>query len=956
MLDWTWSFWDWIILFALLLVLLYRIYRLGTHKHNHFSKQDVPFIKPLPFVGNMGPTITRKLFFPQLIIKYYNELKDHQYGGIFFFQRPALLIRDPELIKTITIKDFDSFTDHMPMFSDLSDPIWSRGVNNLKGQRWKEMRATLSPAFTSSKMKTMFVLVSECCQQFVQYLEENSQHPDHDGYKIEQDGDTLILELKDFYTRYANDVIATTAFGIGVDSLKQPTNEFYMLGQDITYLGGLRVFKWIFFVMMPKFAQRQCSDRKTFVRLHYRLCEYGKFNSPGLGRGRPRSTTPEVQEEILEAVNMTPSISTRRIALQVNVPYTTVWRLLKEYQFRTARRYLDRRFPDRWIGQLNIDVRSVFKQEVDILNIFCNDNDLRKEKRSETLRLYPPVIAMDRSCVKSYTLPADPPLEMKPGDGIWIPVYALHRDPEYFPDPERFDPERFSDENKHNIRPFTYFPFGAGPRICIDRKQLCSIQFFIKRSPDLHRIRRQWQRERQPWQRKKLNYLIRLVKINLEQHRLQSYQSYLSSLSEADNTLWYATKRILREPTVIPTLRLDSQVATDTESKCNLLASHYQHVFTPNENKNEQTTSEFEELIENINKPTVPENISYTTPQELSHFIQRLPNKKYPGHDLISNIVLKKLTNKALTYFTIILNAALLIGYFPRAWKLAEIIVFHKPNKPKQLPSSYRPISILPTLSRLFEKVIHHRICKFTFQNKIIPDFQFGFRPKHSTTHQLKRVTESIIKGFEEKQYTATLFLDIAQVFDTVWYDGLMLKLCRIGFPDYLTRIVKSFLSERQFSVRIDGIKSTLRPVLAGVPQGSILSPLLFNIFTYDIPCLQPSHIAMYADDTVLFYSHSNLNTAISTLQTSLQELSKWFSDWRLLLNITKTEAKIFSLRPIHNPPSLVLLNQTWASVVHVARSRTQLRDLPPSTPLAVRHTWVPVRPVEVLAVSGGLQ
>ncbi|KAJ4449696.1 hypothetical protein ANN_01100 [Periplaneta americana] len=85
-------------------------------------------------------------------------------------------------------------------------------------------------------------------------------------------------------------------------------------------------------ILKERYPQRQCPDRKTFVRLHYRLCEYGKFNSPGLGRGRPRSTTPEVQEEILEAVNMTPSISTRRVALQVNVPHTTVWRLLKEYQ------------------------------------------------------------------------------------------------------------------------------------------------------------------------------------------------------------------------------------------------------------------------------------------------------------------------------------------------------------------------------------------------------------------------------------------------------------------------------------------------------------------------------------------------------------------------------------------------------------------------------------------------
>ncbi|KAJ4445852.1 hypothetical protein ANN_12537 [Periplaneta americana] len=166
-----------------------------------------------------------------------------------------------------------------------------------------------------------------------------------------------------------------------------------------------------------RYPQRQCPDRKTFVHLHYRLCEYGKFNSPGLGRGRPRSTTPEVQEEILEAVNKTPSIRTRRVKLQVSVPHTTIWRLLKEYQLcgspstswagiigdrlvgphvlvnrltgqaytnflentiphvledtplinrqhihllhdgapahfsRTARRYLDRRFPDRWIGR-----------------------------------------------------------------------------------------------------------------------------------------------------------------------------------------------------------------------------------------------------------------------------------------------------------------------------------------------------------------------------------------------------------------------------------------------------------------------------------------------------------------------------------------------------------------------------------------------------------------------------
>ncbi|KAJ4428848.1 hypothetical protein ANN_25841 [Periplaneta americana] len=98
-----------------------------------------------------------------------------------------------------------------------------------------------------------------------------------------------------------------------------------------------------------RYPQRQCPDRKTFVHLHYRLCEYGKFNSPGLGRGRPRSTTPEVQEEILEAVNMTPSISTRRVALQVNVPHTTVWKLLESLRNRIVACFEDiRNTPGVW--------------------------------------------------------------------------------------------------------------------------------------------------------------------------------------------------------------------------------------------------------------------------------------------------------------------------------------------------------------------------------------------------------------------------------------------------------------------------------------------------------------------------------------------------------------------------------------------------------------------------------
>lgn len=426
-----------------------------------------------------------------------------------------------------------------------------------------------------------------------------------------------------------------------------------------------------------------------------------------------------------------------------------------------------------------------------------------------------------------------------------------------------------------------------------------------------HRIRRQWQRERQPWQKTKLNKLICRVKFELEKHRLNSYQTYLSTLSTNDNTLWQATKRVLREPVTIPSLRVASQVFLDTETKCNILATHYETTFSPNISDDDANTKNIEsELQENMNKPTVSNKVDFTSPQELIDVIKRLPNKKAPGHDLIPNIVLKNLTKKALAYLTSIYNASMRIGYFPRIWKLAEIIVFHKPNKSKHLPSSYRPISLLPTLSKLFEKILHKRMSKFVFSNNIIPAFQFGFRPKHSTTHQLLRITESILKGFDRREHTAAIFLDIAQAFDRVWHEGLLLKLYRIGLPDYLIHTVKSFLTERQFLVRIDGFKSTPRPITAGVPQGSILAPLLFNIFMYDLPTLEPTCTAMYADDTVLFCSHSDINTAISSLQSSLSLMTEWFTIWRISLNVNKTEAKIFSLRYYQDPALLYLLNE----------------------------------------------
>ncbi|KAJ8916092.1 hypothetical protein NQ315_004458 [Exocentrus adspersus] len=155
-----------------------------------------------------------------------------EYSGIYQFSVPTLLVKDPELIKQITVKDFDHFTDHRTVFPE-----------DAESQKWRDMRTILSPSFTSSKMRSMFILMVECAENFVQhFLDENE--------------DVVSIELKDTFTRFTNDMIASTAFGIKVDSLAEPNNPFYLKGKDVTDFTSLaKNLRFMAFFMFPKLCQ-----------------------------------------------------------------------------------------------------------------------------------------------------------------------------------------------------------------------------------------------------------------------------------------------------------------------------------------------------------------------------------------------------------------------------------------------------------------------------------------------------------------------------------------------------------------------------------------------------------------------------------------------------------------------------------------------------------------------------
>jgi hypothetical protein len=156
------------------------------------------------------------------------------------------------------------------------------------------------------------------------------------------------------------------------------------------------------------------------------------------------------------------------------------------------------------------------------------------------------------------------------------------------------------------------------------------------------------------------------------------------------------------------------------------------------------------------------------SPTEIVSVIHKLQPKKSPGHDQITNKIAKNLSKKSILFHSLVYNVMLRLSYFPPAWKYSIIIMISKPNKPKHLIGSYRPISLLPTFAKLFEKLIQHRITPIIDQHSILPKSQFGFRRKHNTIHKIHRITNKISASFETKQFCPGVFLDISQDFDHV--------------------------------------------------------------------------------------------------------------------------------------------------------------------------------------------
>lgn len=217
-----------------------------------------------------------------------------------------------------------------------------------------------------------------------------------------------------------------------------------------------------------------------------------------------------------------------------------------------------------------------------------------------------------------------------------------------------------------------------------------------------------------------------------------------------------------------------------------------------------------------------------------------------------------------------------------------------KPGKPRNDPNSYRPISLLSSVSKICEKIIYKLINDHLNKNTTLPNEQYGFRKQHNATHQICRLTEHILQNFTHSKKTGAIFLDVAKAFDKVCHNRLLYKLIKIGLPTAITKLIKSYLMDKKFIIKINEEQSTSTEIRAGVPQGSVLGPLLYLIYVADIPTSPNTNIAIFADDTAIYTSSKKTSKIVKDLNEHLETIQKWASFWNIKLNEDKTQAILF--------------------------------------------------------------
>lgn len=266
------------------------------------------------------------------------------------------------------------------------------------------------------------------------------------------------------------------------------------------------------------------------------------------------------------------------------------------------------------------------------------------------------------------------------------------------------------------------------------------------------------------------NNLTNKIKYDISEYKNKKLNEHLKSLDIRDNSLWKGIKIRKNRNNSTPPFSYNNQVLLDDRSKANALSDVFERVqYLTKSNTDRKTEYDVAQSHTGITKTALDKaEIPLITPREVADAIKQTKPKKTPGFDGLQNIVLKNLSKKSIVQLLYILNSCINLSYFPDKWKKAKMLAFHKSDKPKYSPNSYRPIRLLPTLAEIVEIIVNKRLAKYLLDSSVLLDEQFGFRKSRSTCQQLARLTNHISLNFNRSRSTGLLLLDIKKAFDTV--------------------------------------------------------------------------------------------------------------------------------------------------------------------------------------------